>query len=150
MDCESFPKVVPIIEVRSLAHCVIVSPRGWAVAHVLIALREPNTETGKHLERMAKITEIQQAVLARVTGEQFTLTHRWEAISALAGEIASPQALLQGTSKISKGKRSSRRYLPSVSPCRRQGYDFLSHGVISQTHPLEMLGGNVPLNAYNK
>jgi hypothetical protein len=120
------------------------------VAYVLIALRTPNMETGKHLERITKIAEMQQAVRAGVRGEQFSLTHLWQAIADLASEITSPQEKLQGTSKISRGERSPRGCSPSVSPRWRRGDGFLSPGVIKRTHSSETLGENVHLNAEDK
>jgi subtilisin family serine protease len=64
---------------------------------VIMTLREPVVERGVHPARLKEISEIQRDVLAILTADDLTLTHRWKSISAIAGEITA-----QGLAKLSK------------------------------------------------
>ena len=59
---------------------------------VIVALREPTTPVQALAERMAEVEALQGNVLERLAAADFRLTHRWDTISAIAGD-ATPQAL---------------------------------------------------------
>jgi len=54
---------------------------------VIVALREPRTPVQALAERMAEVEALQLGVLDRLAAADFRLTHRWDAISAVAGDV---------------------------------------------------------------
>ncbi len=59
---------------------------------VIVALREPTTPVQALAERMAEVEALQGNVMARLAATDFRLTHRWDTISAVAGD-ATPRGL---------------------------------------------------------
>src|SRR5215831_17397240 len=55
---------------------------------VVIALRHPTTPPSALTSRRAEIAAMQSKVLSQLSAEDFTLTHRWEALNAMAGEVS--------------------------------------------------------------
>lgn len=55
---------------------------------VVIALRRPIAPYAKLPSRLAEIRNIRSNVLAKLGPEDFTVTHEWEAISAVAGDVS--------------------------------------------------------------
>jgi subtilisin family serine protease len=67
---------------------LLTAPR----VRVIVALREPTTPVQALAERMAEVEAVQANVLERLAAADFRLTHRWDTISAIAGD-ATPPAL---------------------------------------------------------
>jgi subtilisin family serine protease len=71
---------------------VYPSFRGAPRVRVIVALREPTTPVQALAERMAEVEAQQGNVLERLAAADFRLTHRWDTISAVAGD-ATPLGL---------------------------------------------------------
>jgi subtilisin family serine protease len=59
---------------------------------VIVALREPLTPIQALAERMAEVEALQANVLERLAAADFRLTHRWDTIGAVAGDVT-PQGV---------------------------------------------------------
>ena len=55
---------------------------------VVVALRPPSAAPTDHATVVAEIQAIQNRVLAPLSPQDFTLTHRWDTISGFAGELS--------------------------------------------------------------
>src|SRR4029450_10356482 len=55
---------------------------------VVIVLRRPTTPPSALTSRRAEIAAMQSKVLSQLGTDEFTLTHRWEALNAMAGEVS--------------------------------------------------------------
>ena len=55
---------------------------------VVIVLRRPTTPPSALTSRRAEIAAMQSKVLSQLSTDEFTLTHRWEGLNAMAGEVS--------------------------------------------------------------
>src|SRR5262249_19537431 len=54
---------------------------------VIVALREPTAPATDLTLRNAEVNAVQGNVLEGLSGDDFTLTHRWQSINAFAGDV---------------------------------------------------------------
>ncbi|HXE74301.1 MAG TPA: S8 family serine peptidase [Candidatus Xenobia bacterium] len=80
--------LVPFVSAQVVGAGVYGALRESPRARVVVMLREPAIPYSTLSARMAAIGVAQSDVLSRVSPTEFTLTHRWKAISGFAGEVA--------------------------------------------------------------
>ncbi len=85
----SLPEPPPVPKVGT---AVFSALQGAPRVRVLVALREPKTPVQALAERMAEVEAMQANVLDRLAAADFHLTHRWDTIGAVAGDVT-PQGV---------------------------------------------------------
>jgi subtilisin family serine protease len=118
-----------LLSVSAWAACAWGQVAGLEVYHaleahpkvrVVIAIRHPTTPPAALTSRRAEIAAMQGKVLSQLSPEEFTLIHRWETLSAMAGEVS----------------RSGLSKLMADPDVRRVDLDVGGSGHLAQSVPL--------------
>lgn len=108
-----------------------------ASARVVLALRHPGPPPAELSQMKLEIGTVREKVLSRLGPADFIPTHRWDGISAIAGEVSAPGlAKLMADPDVLRvdldvgGGANLRRSVPLVRADRVQSLGFTGKGVV--------------------